>query len=637
MNIRRATAPSAALIVASLFALGAQANAQNFDNSGNGNLKGTYFVRQVLTANLDPNTSAIGQAVSITGTMTFDGNGNYTFTGQKTDSTAGSAPAAYTISKGTYALAANGLLQLQNPFDSTDIDYGGVGAIGPSAFVASATEGAYDDILVGIPISTSASNSSVQGSFQAGFIDFLQANASQVRDGYFTLTSNGSGSFGNVTVNGAMANQGSKSTTQNLTGVTYSFNNGTGTLTFPTASNPLTALVSGSQTLAVSTDGNILLGGAPNGFNLIVGIKSLSGATNSMYQGTYYASALENDASGLSNGNNFIDSFYGSTLALGQEDTINHYRLVSFNQSAYDYTSDGFANFTSNGTYNDGAFETVLGASGQAAFQVGVSTFYTLTVEFQSQAYKGNAPFITPVNIFNAASYAPITNSVAPGEFLTILGSGLSSSTTQAQSFPLPTNLGGVQVMVNGTAAPIDYVSPTQINFIVPIGTSNNGFATFQVVNNGATSNQVTVYTNVTAPGVFSLTSNGGTFPAGIGPAAVTHANGSLVTPSSPAVAGETLVLYVTGLGATNPSVADGQPAPSSPLSYTVETPIVEIEDQNANFYTSPNVTFSGLAPGFAGLYQINFVVPSGVPSGLQWVNVGTNEAYTSEAKIYMQ
>ncbi len=600
-----------------------------FDNSGNGTLNGAYFMRQVLTV-VDPGSGAITRAIAITGTMTFDGKGGYNFTGQEVDSTTGSTAAAWTVTNGTYAAAPNGLVQIQNPFDSSDVDYGGIGGVGPSAIVASATQGTYLDVLVAIPISSSASKSSLQGSFQTGFIDYLQGNASQVRDGYYTLTADGSGNIGGISVNGVMANQGSTLVNQTLSGVTYSLSNGTGNITFPTSANPLTELVSGSKAFYVSTDGNILLGGATNGFDLMVGIKSLSGpASNSMFQGTYYNGALENDTTG---GGNFMDSFYGSTLALGEGDHISHYRLRNYNASAFDYTADGYTNLASDGTYNNGTFETILGANGQAAVQTGISSYFSLTVYFETQKYTGNAPFINPVQIWNAASYAPITNSVAPGEYVSIYGTGLAAAPATAQSYPLLTTLGNVQVMVNGVAAPLDYVSPTQINLVVPYETSAYSFATFQVINNKAPSNQVTVYTSGSSPGVFSMSSNG------IGPAAVTHADGSLVTQSSPAVAGETVVLYVTGLGNVNPPVADGVAAPAPPpLSYTAESIDVDIQDSDGNIYSAATPGFAGLTPGFAGLYQINFVVPSGVPSGLQWVNVGTQDAYTSEAQIYMQ
>ena len=629
---------SAGLVLCAIAAAGSlrAQTTPGFDNSGNGTLNGPYFVRQVLAANIDNMTSAIGRAVSIAGIITFDGNGSYSFTGQLVDSTTGSTASAYSVS-GVYAVESNGLMQIQNPIDTTQIDYGGVAGIGPSAIVASATEtnGTYNDVLVAIPVSSGTS--SVLGSYQMSFIDFLQGNASQVRDGYFTLTASGSGAFSNTTVTGAMANQGSTAGTQPVSGITYSLTNGSGTLTFPTSSSPLTALVSGPKSFAVSSDGNVLLAGGPSGFDMMVGIKALSGsASNSMFQGTYYNAALENDASGLANGDNFIDSFYGSTLALGQGNLISHMRLDYFDSLAYDNTLDGIYTFTSGGTYNDGNFLTTLGAGGQAALQVGVNDFYTLSINFGAKQYTGSTPFINPVEIWNAANFAPITNSVAPGEFVSIFGTNLASTTQTAQSFPLPTNLGNVQVMVNGVAAPIDYVSPAQINFVMPYATPIFSFAQFQVISGSTPSNMVTLYTSASAPGVFSLTNNGGTFAPAVGPAAVTHADGSLVTQSSPAMAGETLVLYVTGLGAVSPPVADGTAAPSNPLSYAVDTQIgVDIEDQNFNRYTTPSVSYAGLAPGFAGLYQINFVVPSGVPTGLQWVNVGTSTAYTSEAKIY--
>src|ERR1700680_1251044 len=104
----------------------ASVTAQNFDNSANGKLTGDYFVRQVLLSGVSAQ-GAIGRAQSIVGTATFDGNGNYTFTGQIADSQM-AAPQSYSTS-GKYSLASNGLFQIQNPIDTKDTDYGGVGAV----------------------------------------------------------------------------------------------------------------------------------------------------------------------------------------------------------------------------------------------------------------------------------------------------------------------------------------------------------------------------------------------------------------------------------------------------------------------------------------------------------------------------
>ncbi|HYL34377.1 MAG TPA: hypothetical protein VEV17_00540 [Bryobacteraceae bacterium] len=628
--------------------------AQNFDTSGNATLQGPYFVRQVLLANLDPNTSAIGRAISLTGIMTFDGNGNFSFSGQVMDTKSPGGPQAYAIS-GQYAVQSNGLLQIQNPIDGidgqtsvcrptqpagADIDYGAAGAIGPSAIVASATEGLCDDVLVAIPITgPGASNASVQGSFRTGFIDFLLGNASLVRDGFFTLNSDGNGNFGNVTVTGAMANQGSAPVSQNLSNVTYFINSadGSGAISFPATPNALFSLITGQKTFFVSADGNILLGGSPGGFDLMVGISAASGVSNATYQGTYFTAALENDASDLANGNNNVDSFYGSTLAAGQGADIAHLRLAFFNVNAYDFTTDGGYNFTPDGFSQTSFFEDLLGANGQAILEVGTSSLYSLTVGLRAPQYPATNVFLDPVRIWNGASFAPITNSVAPGEYLSLFGSGLSPTALQAAGYPLLNNLGGVQVTVNGLFAPLTAVSPTEIDLIVPnaLDPTTTPYATFQVINNGVASNPVTVYTNLTAPGVFAFTENGA-FAPGVGPANVTHADGSLVTADNPAQANETLTLIVTGLGAVNPPVADGAAAPAAPLSVVTANILVEIQDQNNNIYEAP-VTLQSLLPGTAGMYQLQFTVPSGVPSGLAWVNVGTPDAYTSEAKLYMQ
>jgi uncharacterized protein (TIGR03437 family) len=623
--------------------IGISALAQSVDNSANSSLNGMYAVRHVLVSGLDSNTSAIGEARSIIGIMKFDGNGNYTFTGQLYDTAGGTVSGGCTngvgacTQTGQYAVGANGMITIQNPIDNTDYIYGGVSAAGPSAIVGSSTEGLNDDVFIAIPVASSVSNGALNGTYQTGFEDFLQGNASQVRDGYYTLTANGSGSLGSINITGAMANQNnSASATQSLTGVTYTATGGGFTFNFPASSTPLTALVSGTKSMYISSDGNLIIGGSLNGFDVIVGIKAGTGLTNSQYQGTYYTAAIENDTSMLSSGDNNIDSFYGSNLALGQGTTIFHERLVYFNTAAFDLSEDvAGSSFASDGTYFDGIYENLLGSNGLGFLQIGTGTTYSLTIGLQAKQYTGTGVFIDPLKVWNAASYAPITNSVAPGEFVSLFGSGLASTTASATSLPLPTSagLGGVKVMVNGRPAALSYVSPTQINLLVPYATgliNNESYATFQVINNNVASNEVTVFTNYSAPGVFTLTSNGGSFPPGVGPAAVLHADYSLVTQSNPAVVGETLQVYVTGMGSVTPAVADGA-APSSTTLSTVDDGVaIFVDGQQAT------VAFAGLAPGFAGLYQINFVVPSGItPSSLVYLDISTNEAYTTEAKLY--
>jgi uncharacterized protein (TIGR03437 family) len=586
-------------------------------------LNGPYFVRQILTLP-DPNTSAFTRAVSLLGTMTFDGKGNYSFSGQELDSSKGTTASSYTMT-GTYQLSSSGLLQLVNPIDNTDTEFGGVGSA--NEIVASATEGMYDDIFIAIPMGPA---SGVTGTYQTGFIDFLGGNASNVRDGYFNLAVSGSGSFGNVTVTGAAANQKSTQTTQMLSNVTYSFSGNNGTVTFPTASSPATALVSGAKSFAVSTDGNILVGGNANGFDLFVGVKAGSSVSNSQFSGTYFTGALENDVSGSCSEPNCIDSFYGSVAANGQGAGTSHSRLVGFNFAAYDYTSDVSYAFPSGGSYNNGAFQLMLGANGEAVVEVGTGQFYSLTLVFQANPAAGTGVSLSPVGVVNAASFAPITNSIAPGEYVALFGSNLASN-GNAATIPLSTTLGGSMASLNSTAMPLYATSAGLITAITPNATPINDLAAFQVSNASKASNTVTLYTASTAPGVFTSTANG------IGPADVFHSNYTYVTQSSPAVAGETLLFYATGLGATNPIANDGAAAPSNPPAMVVDPNLsVDIFDAQGNV-NNFNVAFAGLVPGLVGVYQINFTVPSGVASGIGYLEVNTTDGLTSQAKIYMK
>jgi uncharacterized protein (TIGR03437 family) len=609
---------------------GSQAPAQVFDDSGNAGLNGDYFVREVLLNNIDQSTSDVGRALSIVGIMTFDGVGNYSFSGQIMDTDAGTVQAYSTT--GSYALASNGMVFIQDLIDPNQSAFGGTGVIGPTAIVASATEGVDKNILVAIPAGSPTTNASVAGTYNAAFLDFLQGLPSRVRDGNFALSTSGNGSFGDITVVGSMANQGSVDTTQNLSGVLYDITNpdGSGTLTFPTAAAPLSALVSGEKTFYISADGNLILAGDPAGFDLIVGIRANSGAAaNSLYQGTYYTGGLENDGSNSGHGQNGIDAFSGSIYAYGEGTAISHLRLATFDSNfAIDYTYEPSPyDVTSDGTFTDGSLFGMLGADGQALLEVGTGNFFSLTLGLWAGEFSGSGVLLDPLKVWNAASFAPITNSVAPGQFVSLFGSGLSSTSEGAGSLPLPTDLGNVQVTVNGVLAPISYVSQNQINALVPYSTSG-GFATFQVINNGVASNPVTLYQSATAPGVFTSTQGG--FKPGLGQAAAQHVNFSAVTQSNPAKVGETLQLYVTGLGSVTPAVDDGFAAPGNPPS-TVDADVGVFVDGVA-----AQVTFKGLTPGLAGLYQVNFVVPN-VASGLVYLAISTPDAFTTLAKLYIK
>jgi uncharacterized protein (TIGR03437 family) len=249
--------------------------------------------------------------------------------------------------------------------------------------------------------------------------------------------------------------------------------------------------------------------------------------------------------------------------------------------------------------------------------------------------------YLSPIGVVNAGSFAPVTTPLAAGELITLFGSGLAPATlVSTGGLPFPTNLGGVQVSINQTPAPIYYVSKSQISVIVPYSLANalttTGLAQVQVNNNGQLSNTVTLYATDALPGIFTQSQNG------IGYANALHADGSLVTPKSPAQPGETLAIYLTGLGTVSPSVTDGSLGPSNPLSYADEYTngygqgnfLVFFNDYNNNVFDSAAVTYAGLAPGLAGLYQLNVTVPMGVGPGDVYVEVVTYSADVNQAQV---
>jgi uncharacterized protein (TIGR03437 family) len=208
-------------------------------------------------------------------------------------------------------------------------------------------------------------------------------------------------------------------------------------------------------------------------------------------------------------------------------------------------------------------------------------------------------PAITSVT--NAGSFQ---SGFAPAAWVSIFGTGLASTTYswQASDFTdgkLPTSLQGVSVMINGNAAYVEYVSPTQINVLVPDSTTV-GSVPVQVTANQQESNSMTAQQQQFSPSLFTV---GGTFVAAV------HANNALVSTSAPAAPGEEIVLYGTGFGPTNPASPTGQlvTAPAK-LANTVQFTIGGIT------VPASSVEFAGLVE--AGLYQFNVTVPASLKSG---------------------
>ena len=178
-----------------------------------------------------------------------------------------------------------------------------------------------------------------------------------------------------------------------------------------------------------------------------------------------------------------------------------------------------------------------------------------------------------------------------------------------------------MQVLINGTAVPVFSVTPTQVSAMVPYGISG-ATASVVVSNAGKQSNTVTVPVAPTSPGIFTMTSDG------LGSAAVLHADYSLVSATNPARHGETVQVFLTGLGAVNPAVAAGTAAPTNPLSFVTGPVAVFISGLPAT------ISYQGLAPSLTALYQLNVIIPLAASAGSVPLAIETADGFTDQANI---
>jgi uncharacterized protein (TIGR03437 family) len=214
-----------------------------------------------------------------------------------------------------------------------------------------------------------------------------------------------------------------------------------------------------------------------------------------------------------------------------------------------------------------------------------------------------------------------VGGSLAPGTIAQVYGSGLAASPVSPGILPLPTMFDKTFAQVGAYQAPLYFLSSGQLNIQIPYElTASEQIPILLSVNNALTL-PVTLDIVPTAPGVLSAF-NGPTPPSLQNDAYIIaqHSNFSLVTTNDPANPGEYLVMYLVGLGATNPPVLSGAPSPSPPnLASVTNAVTVTVDSQPAT------VLFAGLTPGFVGLYQVNFQVPVGANSGNAKVEVTQN------------
>lgn len=592
----------------------AVAGAQTLDSSGNGLLQGTYYFREVVWQ-VGDSAGDLSEAASLYGNISFDGNGNYSISNaQIYDSGSGLGTFSTT---GTYTLSASGYGTLGSLVTSGGLVYG---LVSHGIFVGSSTETGLNDLFIAAPLASPApTNAFFHGAYTMMDMDSsldLYDGPTGTFDSQFQLNPDGNGNIGTVSITGYLCPNGCGTLTQNNSGVKYFFSNGGANVNFQ--GNPNSSLIYGQKYLYFSPDGNFVFGGDPQAWDMMIGVRS--GTTAPSFGGLYYQAGVYQNESGLNvTGSADLNTYYGSFNA-NNGNILAHQRLLSvFNTGPYHYAFSDTYSLSANGTYNDGNFGYVFGNGGALRIGVGTGAVLGINVAVQAPSFSGSGVYINPTGVVNAASSAPFTSGVAPGEFISIYGTNLAPSTQADSTFP--TQINGVQVLINGNPVPVYVVSANQISALVPfvIGSS---IAAIQVMNNGAASNVVTEFVNLTAPGVFTEPSGG------IGYAAALHADSSLVTTGSPAHAGETVAMFVAGLGTVNPTIADGTPGPTNPLSNATNSITVLVGGAPAT------VSFAGLAPQLIGLYQINFAVPAGLTAGDNPVDVLGPDYYTAQALL---
>jgi uncharacterized protein (TIGR03437 family) len=240
------------------------------------------------------------------------------------------------------------------------------------------------------------------------------------------------------------------------------------------------------------------------------------------------------------------------------------------------------------------------------------------------------APVVPPGSVTNGASF---TAGASPGSIVTIFGArltNLASGIVAADKLPLPTELRGTSVKINGVPAPLFAIANVngleQINLQIPYEAAGQANLSIVVTNNGVSSDPLVIPLQPQQPGIFVA-------DWGTGAGAILHGGDyALVSSSKPVAKGEVVLIYATGLGLVSPAPPTGQPASTSPLSLTTIHPVVSFGGIAAS-----EPLFSGLAPGFVGLYQVNVRVPPGTPSGNVDVVIQTGGQTSKAVKIAVQ
>lgn len=581
-----------------------------WDNSGNTLLQGkNYYFRYVQYTTGDQ-FGNLSRAIALYQTISFKTGGSYTINGVAMDSSSSqTTPCAFTYT-GSYSLSQSGYGYISNPVNPADVIWGLVSQNG--VFVGSTTETTqgYNDFFIGVPMTNASSqvvtNSMLSGTYSVAYLNFPDGYVTDLIGAGFQIIPNGSGSFGTVNIQAYKGNNDAINVPEQAS---YYFAGGAFVLGFP----GFGVAISGQEYLYISPDGSFGFGGAPNGFDIFVGVQT--GTGSSKFGGLYYQAGIDETLSTSGTPASVygaLQTYHGAFDAVAGN-VISHQRIlapsrsqpnqIGYHSAAYGYTtaSEVELAFGSNGGYTDSTTgrEYVIGANGTIRIGFGTSPALGISVALQAPPPSANPPsvYINPAGVVNAASSAPFTAGISPGELISIYGSGLMQGT--------------VSVTVGNTPVTPAYVSATQIDVVVPF-TVTGPYAQIQVSNSGGSS---TVWEPVysTTLGVFSQPQTG------VGNA-VAFDGASLITPTTPASAGQAVSIYATGLGAV--ASFGGTYSPVTTLAVTIG-----------------GVAAAAVFPGSStmnGVNEISVTIPAGLSPGDNAIGIVGPDSQSAQATIFI-
>lgn len=578
-------------------------HAQGLDESA---LEGRFRLVRLEIANAEASPTPS----NLTGAIAFDGLGGYTF-----------APDPGFIGAGTVAEAGSYHVSFDGSFTLDDPNGGGVleGVLSADgmtlACVALQNSVGHVDLLVAVRQSDTPGPELLQGAYTMGGFR-MPANGGGMASSLLSFESDGAGRLTALQEIGHL--QGERSAFQQGAPSTYGLGEDG---VFTTELEGL-AQADGRMRWFVSADGNSIVGVPTDGSKgIFTGVRDLEGTLAQGFVGLFWMANIGFDGEAFHSG-------IGTAVLRRDVDALVARRLrtpsgaLDLSRRDALFLSDDGAGWLSPAPFSGGP-NMSLGVSDElfgAAAGVGAGVSAVTQLSDELGVFLLLRPPLPDVStglffdyrgVVHGASFSRPPAPMAPGLLGTIFGSQLvapdgpdSAAATEA---PLPTELAGVQVTVNDVPAALVFVSRAQVNFQIPAETAT-GMAAIRV-SNGEEEVEVLRRVAPTSPGLFSTAQPHSEFAA-----IASHADGSLVTPASPARPGETVVFWSTGFGATQPPVPSGSPNPG-------------LDGEALAVPTDPNISllvagvpatihFVGGTPGFVGLTQINATIPLDAPLG---------------------